>query len=357
MKSVVIFTGALSSGGAEKQSILLSKALKDNYKVVIVSFYGEKQLSRYINFLKIEQIEYYQLKGSIIKKIIDFSNFIKDRRPDVIINFLPSNNIIGGFIGKIFNIKVIIGSVRSSRQSFFKYIELLLSHCFFNHATVFNSRSGLEYFSKRGFSKEKSILIPNCILPAIQTSIKNKNKKYINILMVSRFEKYKDYDTALKVFDVLINKYSFENLFFTIVGEGTLEENIKNLIQIYQLENFVEINKNPENIFSYYLNADIFLQTSLFEGLSNSIMEAMIYKLPIVATNVGDNDILVKDDITGYLAPVGEYVLIASKIKKLIESSEKRKNMGNKGCRIVMDDYSIENYREHFVDMIENKII
>lgn len=47
--------------------------------------------------------------------------------------------------------------------------------------------------------------------------------------------------------------------------------------------------------------ADIYLSTSLFEGTSNSIMEAMNADLPIVATNVGDNGLLVKNEINGFL--------------------------------------------------------
>jgi glycosyltransferase involved in cell wall biosynthesis len=59
--------------------------------------------------------------------------------------------------------------------------------------------------------------------------------------------------------------------------------------------NRIKIFINPANIPDILNECDIYLSTSLFEGLSNSIMEAMVAGLPVIATDVGDNKYLVKD--------------------------------------------------------------
>ena len=63
---IIIFTGAISSGGAEKQSILLAKVLQDvGYKITIISFYGEEEkIKRYLDFIKTEKLTCYYLNGN-----------------------------------------------------------------------------------------------------------------------------------------------------------------------------------------------------------------------------------------------------------------------------------------------------
>lgn len=355
---VIIFTGAISSGGAEKQSILLAKSLKNRYEVLLVSYFGNRELKRYIDLLNNEGINYCQLKGNALKRVLSFGKLLKTFRPHAIINFLPSNNVIGGFFGRLYNVNVIVGGVRSSRQSFVKYIELLMSHHLFNHVTVFNNHAGFHYFTKKGFTKRKSEVIHNCIYP-IPTGEKifGKSKgQDINILIVSRFEVYKDYYTALKTFKQSLSEVPEYKLKLYIVGTGSLEGKIREWVKSLELENHTEIALNPENIFDFYQKADIFLQTSLFEGFSNSIMEAMSYSLPIVATNVGDNHVLVKEGENGFLTEVKNSNLLSSRMVELIRSEDLRKEMGQKSLEIIKKDYSLEKFANKFSKIID-KII
>lgn len=352
-KNVIIFTGALSSGGAEKQSILLAKALDVKYQILLVSFYGERELERYITFLKDNKIQYLQLKGGLLNKLRLFIQTVRIQKPIAIINFLPSNNVIGGLFGKLFGVNKIIGGVRSSRQSFFKYLELLISHHIFNTKTVFNNYSGLEYFSKRGFTKSKSIVITNCLDP-IPEKIEKIVDSELTILIVSRFEAYKDYYTALNAFEILINTALSEKIFLDIVGTGPLENEIRDWISSHKLDHRINIHINPENIFDFYKKADIFLQTSLFEGFSNSIMEAMSYCLPIIATDVGDNGCLVENGKNGFLSPVAQSDIIAQNLKILLENPQIRIQMGNNSYEIIKNNFSLQKFANDFNQVIES---
>ena len=74
------------------------------------------------------------------------------------------------------------------------------------------------------------------------------------------------------------------------------------MISLLDLEKEVTILINPPNIHDILKSCDIYLSTSLFEGLSNSIMEAMSTGLPVIATDVGDNRYLLRMDTTGILS-------------------------------------------------------
>tara|TARA_Y100001954_G_C15754817_1_gene575712 strand:+ start:113 stop:1192 length:1080 start_codon:yes stop_codon:yes gene_type:complete len=356
LQKVIIFTGVLSEGGAEKQSILLAKALNNKFKIILVSFYGTRSSKRHIHFFEKEKINYLLLKGNAINKTFKFSRLVKNFRPDIIINFLPSNNIIGGLVGKIYGVKKIYSGVRSSRLSWRKYLEILFSHHLLSNATIFNNTSGYNYFIRRGFLERKSIVIPNCIFPMQkQKSFENnEHNNTINILMVARFEYYKDYFTALrsvkKAHQLLQNK----KIIFNIVGIGSQEALIKNWIKELSIEEITNIYINPDNIDEFYLKSDIFIQTSLFEGFSNSIMEAMSFSLPVITTDVGDNSVLVKEGINGYLTKVKDINTISDRIVYLVYSDKTRYKMGLKSYEYIKNNFTIKKFAQRFTELFEN---
>jgi glycosyltransferase involved in cell wall biosynthesis len=350
--SVIIFTGGLKAGGAEKQSRLLAVSLNKIYNIYLIAYHGDQYLQRNIVFLNSENVKLHRLYGHPIKKNLQFCSLLLKIKPNGIINFLPSNNLIGGFWGRLFRIKMVIGSIRTTKiDTRFKHLQLLFSHYFFNHITVFNSYAGLNYNCTKGFRIFKSTVIQNCIYPIPPIQEREMNNEIV-ILMVSRFEKYKDYFTALIAFEKLLSGNSNRRIKLQIVGIGPLENKIRNWIEEHQLEANIDVAINPENIEDYFKNASIFLQTSTIEGFSNSIMEAMAYALPIVATDVGDNRYMVIEGTNGYLVPIKQPMAIVSALSKIIDFDQKRIEMGRKSYDLITTNYSIEWFAKKFQDII-----
>jgi len=115
----------------------------------------------------------------------------------------------------------------------------------------------------------------------------------------------------------------------------------------------VEFIVNPPAVDPYYDQADIFLSTSIFEGLSNSVMEAMESSLPVVATTVGDNDKLVMEGRSGFLAPVKDAKAISEKLHMLFDSHDLRIRLGMNGYHRLKKNFSVEKFRQSYVSLIE----
>src|SRR5262249_13587034 len=81
--------------------------------------------------------------------------------------------------------------------------------------------------------------------------------------------------------------------------------------------------------------ADMFLLSSISEGIPLTIIEAMAAGLPVVATRVGGVAEMVGDRVTGLLAPAGDYGALAAAILRLAEHPRLRDEMGRRGraCR------------------------
>ena len=99
--------------------------------------------------------------------------------------------------------------------------------------------------------------------------------------------------------------------------------------------------------------ADIYLSTSLFEGTSNSIMEGMNADLPIIATNVGDNGYLVEHEVNGLLCEVGDFKRISQYLIRLVKNVEERIVKGKQSKQKLLKDYSMEQFRQRYIAVIE----
>ncbi|MGC9471130.1 MAG: glycosyltransferase [Bacteroidales bacterium] len=271
----------------------------------------------------------------------------------MVLSFLTSDNFWSAFLGRITGVRFLVGSIRNEQLPVYKeFITKLLQKYVLDYI-IFNSYSGLNAFIRRGFLPEKSLVIHNCI-EITSAAISRKKKNKIKILTVARFVPQKDFHTALKAVwylkEHLVRKPV--EIEYDIVGFGNQEKQIKRWIDEYDMSEYVHLIIHPGNLPEYFEKADIYLSTSLFEGLSNSILEAMSYSLPVVATDVGDNRLIVKNDETGYIVPVREYMEIARKLNELLNSYEKRTSFGLNGYKLLTENYSMNKFRNEYVRFI-----
>ena len=109
---------------------------------------------------------------------------------------------------------------------------------------------------------------------------------------------------------------------------------------------------NPDNIPELLEGADVYLCTSLYEGTSNAILEAMNANLPIVATDVGDNYLLVEKGKNGYLTQTGDYQGLGDSLMRLNED-RMRVDMGRESKRILTDNDSMESFKSNYMNLLE----
>jgi len=358
LHNVFILTNTLLPGGAEKQSIYLANALSKNFQTQLVVYYGEKYDQKLVRLAESYNISIIWLEGSHIRKWLLLYKLFRSSSNTVVFSYLATTNLINALIGKLSKVKLRIGGIRSSQISVLKLVIQRFLHNQLLSCTVFNSYAGMKALTNKGFNPKKSIVIPNCIDLSDNSSERSQPKEKIQIITVGRFVKAKDFNTALLAIKILRDNLSIsqQNFSYLIIGFGELENEIRALIEKYELSEIVKVIVNPENTDSFYKESDIFLSTSVFEGLSNAIMEAMAYSLPVVATNVGDSSRLVLDGESGYIVEQKNYQEIAQRLKELCNSQSKRIEMGDKGHKHVHQNFSPQAFKEQYLSLI-NRLI
>ena len=116
-----------------------------------------------------------------------------------------------------------------------------------------------------------------------EVHFKEKGENSILLVSVGRLAKEKGLDITLEAFEILVNRG--HNLKWHIIGEGNMRPLLEKSIKEKGLEDRVIFFGIKENPYPYIRQADIYIQTSRYEGKSISIEEAKILNKPIVITN------------------------------------------------------------------------
>ena len=98
---------------------------------------------------------------------------------------------------------------------------------------------------------------------------------------------------------------------------------------------------------------DVYVNSSRFEGMSNTILEAMAAGRPVVATDVGGNPELVEDGVSGFLVPPGDEGHLAARVVKLLRDASLRSRMGAAGRARVEAVHSMGGMVRAYADLYE----
>ena len=137
-------------------------------------------------------------------------------------------------------------------------------------------------------------------------------KNYLNIINIGRLEDQKDHLTLLNAIKLIKNRIKLKLL---IIGNGSMRNEIHNFIEKNSLKKNVMILNNLHNPFPYLLRSDLFVLSSIYEGLPNVLLEALTLNKFVISTNcsTGPSEILLKGR-GGILVPIKDYKSLAESI-------------------------------------------
>ncbi|MBE0677017.1 MAG: glycosyltransferase [Bacteroidales bacterium] len=349
---IIIFCKTFLKGGAEKQALILARLFSENeYNVTLVNWRKDRIDSDNRAFIENCPVQYVGLAGTPVKKIRSLLKITRKYERPVILSYLSLANLVAGILRVLNKDLITIGGIRSEQLPYQKLIFERVVHNHINSVTVFNNYSAKSKFVGRGFNPDKIRVIHNAI-EVPQFSKPSGRGDLITIITVSRFVKSKDFYTALHAYKSLVQNSPGKIIRYRIVGYGYHETAIRTLVNTLDLVSNVELLIRPRDIYSILKDADIYLSTSIYEGLSNSIMEAMAASLPVVATDVGDNRYLVQDNFNGYLVKSRDTDAIVRKLQYLVENDSLREKFGNNSYHKVSGEFSEQKLFNNYIGLL-----
>ena len=163
----------------------------------------------------------------------------------------------------------------------------------------------------------------------------------------------KDHFTFIDVAEKILLK---KEAYFIIIGSGKLEKEIKETINNKKLQSRIFLAGFRNDIPTIIKDLDIFLFTSIFEGLGTVLLDAMASGIPIVSTDVSGIPEIIENDKNGLLSKPKDTTNLASQVSELIENDEKR-NFFIKNGLLKINQFSAENMAqqnfETYLDIIQ----
>lgn len=336
--NITIMIGGLSGGGAERVVCNLSNYLSQRHIVTILTmsedrpaYFLEKQIKRVNLHLKNESSNAV-LKN--LRRLKRFRKYLKEGNIDVFIVMLPGT--INFMLAHRHLIKVpIIVSERGDPSITYNrsFIQRLFVKKLYPKVDnfVFQTVDAQKFYGN--YVKKKGIIIPNAINEEFirPTFLGNRRKA---IVSVGRLNSQKNFSLLIEAF----NKVSLEFPEYTleIYGDGPQRIELEKKIEKLGLTEKVILPGYVSNISDYIEDASLYVMSSNYEGMPNSLMEAMVLGIPSISTDcpVGGPKFLIENGVNGFLVPINDSKVMAKRIRELLLNPELARKFSERSPKI-----------------------
>ncbi len=320
-KKISVFIPSLRGGGAERMMLNLASELRNKGEDVWLVVAQEESdyvvpdiLSDRVTYLDVSRIR---------KSLFPLMRYLRREKPDVLIATMTHANGIA-ILAKVLSwsdTQIIIReantlseSVKGTTQTR-RYVRLLVAFFFYWLADeivavsegVANDLANTAKLSRERITVIRNPTITRAAIEKYQGTVTHPwftDKKTPVILAVGRLHPQKDYPTLIRAFAHALKE---RELRLVILGEGPDRRGLERYIVELDVEKHVDVPGFVENPYAYMEQADLYVLSSRWEGLPNTLIEALGAGTPVVATDCpsGPREIL-EDGRYGTLVPVGD---------------------------------------------------
>jgi glycosyltransferase involved in cell wall biosynthesis len=138
---------------------------------------------------------------------------------------------------------------------------------------------------------------------------------------------------------------------FVILGEGELREHLEKQVHEHHLEKHVLLPGFRTDVLGCIKGFDLFVMSSVTEGLGTSLLDAMACARPIVATRAGGIPEIVEDEVNGLLVPPRDARSLAAAIVRALKDARLRQELGDAGFARVHERFTVERMVQQTADV------
>ncbi len=339
----------LVQGGAEKQMSLLAANLdreKFESHVIVLTYSGplEDELrSQGVNVHIVGKRG--KLDPTALSRLI---RKLREIKPHLVHTWLFAANSYGRFAARRAGVPVIIAGERCVdpwKQWWHFAIDRKLLKI--TDRIVTNSNAVVDFYGRQGLASSHFKVIPNTVIPNTQPRI-TREELFQRLKLpprgkvvgaVGRLWKQKGYRDLIWSSELL--RVAYQDVCLVIMGDGPEREKLleyRDHTGASDAARFVGHRNDAAELMSGF---DVLWNGSLYEGQSNTILEAMSLGIPTVASDIPGNRDLVVHGETGYLFPLGDLDALTRLTNALLLDDAKRKQLGQQAARRAEEQFSL----------------
>ncbi len=325
-------------GGAERVTSSLTRKLAPFYDIHIITFFHFKNIydfsGNYHTLNEKIQKKFIFDKLKLIFRYFKIKSLIRTISPRIIISVGDAVNISLIIIKALSHLKIpLIASIHTNPKMAYRrndwyfsfLIKLLYNMNYINKIVTISKDLQEILVNNYNIHQKKLITIYNGVeLEEINTMSKEEivnyeqlfNDRYLKYITIGRFNEVKGHIYLFQAFSIV--KREIENSKLILIGDGPLKNRYLTYIKRLNLENDIVLLGVHRNPFKFLINSDVFVLSSIYEGLPTVLLEALACRLPIISTNciTGPREIL-DNGKYGLLVPIKDPFKLAESMLKL----------------------------------------
>lgn len=353
--------------GAEVMAYHLLKGLQKFEELEIqVVLMNEERLSKEIRNLGIRVHVVDESRNSLFSTFRTLREILCTEKPDIIHSHGYKANILSYLISRSMNtVKLIatqhgmpkvVGRKYSPRYQLISRLNLFLLSRYF-HRVVGVSKEIKEAFVRQYRSREDKVSVIHNGIEIPNSLATKENNDYFVIGSSGRLFPIKDYPFMIEIAKTVLKKTN--RIRFQLAGDGPERIRLEALTSRYHLDDGFMFRGHLQDTSPFYQGLDLYLNTSVNEGIPISVLEAMAYKIPVIAPRVGGLPEIVDDGVHGYLLDERNPEAFAEKCLCLYENKFLRQRMSEAAREKIVQEFSAEqmaqNYFNLYVDLVKER--
>lgn len=336
MKTSVLFIiDYLDFGGAGKMMKYVANICANHFDdISLLSLYEKERSGSLSEKVKFYSLEESQTGGALwrINLIKKLRGKIKAIRPDVVCTFVSDTCFSVRLATLGMNLKVVSAERGDPYTNTFPWTILVKWAYVYSNYCFFQLEKARDYYGDR--VARKSFVIPNVFIAKPgNTPYRGERKK--TIVSAGRFVKEKGYDVLIKAFAKVHEIHPEYTM--TIYGEGTLIDQYHKLAKELGVDGLITYPGYVKDVAASVREDGVFVLPSRYEGIPNSLIEALSVGIPCVATDCspGGPMFLTKGGKNGLIVPIDDIEAMTEAILRIIENPQMTKELEANGPEIV----------------------
>jgi len=357
------------TGGADENTLFTIEGLnKEKYEIDLIT--GEEFNKDILNKVKNHPFDIIQIKGLKWKLnflhdpivLLKLIKLLKGKHYDIVHTHTTKAGILGRIAARIVGVPVIVHGLHGSTFEAFNsgllnWLLFLFERLTGRFTDAYVSVSGVlsEKYIERGIGKKENY---HTVYSGMELEIFYGVRGKINcrkkrgelgidagdfvIGNVARLETRKGHQFLLDAFKNVVGEQKYSQVKLLIIGEGNKRKYLENYVKELNLEDKVIFTGYREDVEELMALMDIFVLTSLREGLPRVLVQAAAVGMPSIAFNVDGVPEIIKDNYNGFLVKVKDVEQLENRIVKYMNNKELVLLHGQKGREFIENKWSIK---------------
>ena len=341
---VLIMCYSFYGGGAERVACRLAEGLQEWYQPVLLCIQDKEKT--YLHASDIPQIVMPTFQGdseNVIEEWAEFTKWMKEQIPfKAAISFMYTMNMLN------VKSKNKVPAICSERNNPMKrepeHMEEIKQFYESADHVVFQTKTVQNMFSED--VRSHSSIIPNPV-EVENRWIGNSHR----IITIGRLNKQKNQAMLIRAFAAFHEKHPEYSL--SLYGDGELLEELQQLAQSLEIDRAVCFHGNVQGVHTEIEDAEMFVLSSDYEGMSNALMECMSMGMPCISTACEGSKDLIESRLNGILTEIGNQTELEKAMELLAEDKELREKLG-KAAAETAEQFKPERVISKWQQLIES---